>query len=327
MHAQSTEPNETAELITLEAEPSPSARENLLSGLKPILEAAILASHQPLTIEQMSELFDEAVRPTHNDLAQCLESLSADCESRGVELIEVASGFRFQVKASVYQYVGRLWTERQSKYSRALLETLSLIAYRQPITRPEIEGVRGVAVSSQIIRTLEEREWIRVVGHREVPGRPALFGTTRAFLDYFKLKSLEDLPTLSEIKDLDDLAPEFDFSGTSNAPIRVSLEQDPAQDALESAEQTPSGEQSQPSETSVDRANKSLSDSEEFGADTSLSVDGSSDQANEESDDAELTPSEFGEQPIHQADTTSTALESSKPYVDQADNNHDENLP
>jgi segregation and condensation protein B len=188
-------------------------------ALKQILEAAILASHQPLTIEQLSELFDEATRPTHNDLAQCLESLSADCDVRGVELVEVASGFRYQIKTSVYAQVGRLWTERQSKYSRALLETLSLIAYRQPITRPEIEAVRGVAVSSQIIRTLEEREWIRVVGHREVPGRPALFGTTRAFLDYFKLKSLEDLPTLSEIKDLDEMAPELDFSGATQLHV------------------------------------------------------------------------------------------------------------
>ncbi len=180
--------------------------------LKFILEAAILAAHQPLSIEQLSELFDEAVRPPHTELAQTLELLGADCCDRGVELVEVASGFRYQIKTAVYPHVAKLWTERQSKYSRALLETLSLIAYRQPITRAEIEAVRGVAVSSHIVRTLEEREWIRVVGHREVPGRPALFGTTRGFLDYFKLKSLEELPTLSEIKDLDDLAPELDFA-------------------------------------------------------------------------------------------------------------------
>ena len=184
--------------------------------LKFILEAAILASHQPLSIERLSELFDEAVRPSHNELAQTLEALSADCGERGVELVEVASGFRYQIKTAVYPHVAKLWTERQSKYSRALLETLSLIAYRQPITRAEIEAVRGVAVSSHIVRTLEEREWIRVVGHREVPGRPALFGTTRGFLDYFKLKSLEDLPTLSEIKDLDDHEPELDFAPSRN---------------------------------------------------------------------------------------------------------------
>ena len=191
--------------------------------LKFILEAAILASHQPLSIEQLSELFDEALRPSHNELAQTLEVLTADCADRGVELVEVASGFRYQIKTVVYPHVAKLWTERQSKYSRALLETLSLIAYRQPITRAEIEAVRGVAVSSHIVRTLEEREWIRVVGHREVPGRPALFGTTRGFLDYFKLKSLEDLPTLSEIKDLDDSEPELDFASNANTPDAASL--------------------------------------------------------------------------------------------------------
>ena len=139
--------------------------------LKPILEAALLAAGQPLTIAQLSELFDEDSRPTHTELAQALESLAGDCEGRGVELVEVASGFRYQVRSSVHAHVARLWTERQSKYSRALLETLALIAYRQPITRGEIEAVRGVAVSTQIIKTLEEREWIRSVGHRDVPGR------------------------------------------------------------------------------------------------------------------------------------------------------------
>ena len=188
--------------------------------LKFILEAAVLASHQPLSIEQLSELFDAPVRPSHQELAQTLEALSADCEGRGVELVEVASGFRYQIKTDVYPHVAKLWAERQSKYSRALLETLSLIAYRQPITRAEIEAVRGVAVSSNIVRTLEEREWIRVVGHREVPGRPALFGTTRGFLNYFKLKSLEDLPTLSEIKDLDDREVELNF-----APLQHALPQ------------------------------------------------------------------------------------------------------
>lgn len=181
------------------------------SDLKPIIEAAILAAGQPLTIAQLSELFDEAERPSHTELAQVLESLSADCAERGVELVEVASGFRYQVKSQVHAHVARLWTERQSKYSRALLETLSLIAYRQPITRGEIEAVRGVAVSTNIVKTLEEREWIRVIGHRDVPGRPALYGTTRAFLDYFGLKSLDQLPTLAEIRDLDSMEPELSF--------------------------------------------------------------------------------------------------------------------
>lgn len=180
--------------------------------LKPILEAALLAAGQPLTIAQLGELFDEGARPGHTELAQALESLAADCAGRGVELVEVASGFRYQVRSEVHAHVARLWTERQAKYSRALLETLSLIAYRQPITRGEIEAVRGVAVSTQIIKTLEEREWIRVIGHRDVPGRPALYGTTRAFLDYFNLKSLDELPMLAEIRDLDAIEPELDFA-------------------------------------------------------------------------------------------------------------------
>jgi len=189
--------------------------------LKAIIEAALLAAGQPLSISQMGELFEEGARPTHTELAQVLEVLTADCDGRGVELVEVASGFRYQVKALVHSYVARLWTERQSRYSRALLETLALIAYRQPITRGEIEAVRGVAVSTQIIKTLEEREWIRVIGHRDVPGRPALFGTTRSFLDYFNLKSLDELPTLAEIRDLamePELSfPERDGAGASTA--------------------------------------------------------------------------------------------------------------
>lgn len=182
-----------------------------MKTLKAIVEAALLAAGQPLTLAQIAELFDEQERPSHTELAQVMQSLMADCAERGVELIEVASGFRYQVKAQVHAHVARLWTERQSKYSRALMETLALIAYRQPITRGEIEAVRGVAVSTQIIKTLEEREWIRVIGHRDVPGRPALYGTTRAFLDYFSLKSLDELPTLAEIRDLESMEPELAF--------------------------------------------------------------------------------------------------------------------
>lgn len=186
--------------------------------LKRILEAAIFAAGQPLNFGQLEELFEEAERPSHTELAKALETLALECEHRGVELVEVASGFRYQVKADVHAHVARLWTERQARYSRALMETLALIAYRQPITRGEIEAVRGVAVSTQIVKTLEEREWVRVIGHRDVPGRPALFGTTRAFLDYFGLKSLDQLPTLAEIRDLDAIEPEFAF------PIRIPAE-------------------------------------------------------------------------------------------------------
>jgi segregation and condensation protein B len=187
-----------------------------IEELKPILEAALLASSHALTVPQLQELFDEAERPGHEAIARTLEALSDDCAARGVELKEVASGFRYQIKPEVYGRINRLWAERAQKYSRATLETLALIAYRQPITRGEIEAIRGVSVSSNIIKSLEEREWIRVVGHRELPGRPALFGTTRQFLDYFGLKALEELPTLAELKDFN-AAPELDFGGGNSA--------------------------------------------------------------------------------------------------------------
>lgn len=181
-----------------------------------IVEAALLASNQPLTLAQLQELFPEDQPAPNGSIEQALESLRDACVDRGVELVEVASGFRYQVKSDVHPWVARLWTERPTRYTRATLETLALIAYRQPITRGEIEQVRGVAVSSNIIKSLEEREWIRVVGHRDVPGKPALFGTTRAFLDYFGLKRLDELPPLSELRDLDELEPQLPLDG---API------------------------------------------------------------------------------------------------------------
>lgn len=180
---------------------------------KRIIEAALLASNQPLTVAQLGALLSgDADEPlAANEVAQALQALQADCEGRGVELVELASGFRYQVRADVHPWVARLWTERQTRYTRATLETLALIAYRQPITRGEIEQVRGVAVSSNIIRSLEEREWIRVVGHRDVPGKPALFGTTRTFLDYFGLKRLDELPPLAELREIGELEPQLQF--------------------------------------------------------------------------------------------------------------------
>jgi segregation and condensation protein B len=189
--------------------------------LKKILEGALFASGQPLNIEQMGFLFDEADRPDVVTLRTTLEALVQDYQGRGVELKEVASGFRFQVRQETGPWVSRLWEEKATRYSRALLETLALIAYRQPITRSEIEEIRGVSVSSHIIKTLIEREWIRVAGHRDVPGRPALFATTRDFLDSFNLKSLTELPSLSEIRDLDKINEELEFleakAGSSGA--------------------------------------------------------------------------------------------------------------
>lgn len=177
--------------------------------LKNIVEAALLAAQQPLSLPMLTALFKEEDAVSHEDLARAVESLGRDCEGRGIELVEVASGFRYQVREAVHPWVARLWAERQTKYSRALLETLALIAYRQPITRGEIEQVRGVSVASSIMHTLEEREWVRVVGYRDVPGKPALFGTTRQFLDYFNLKSLDQLPTLAEIREIVDPDPQL----------------------------------------------------------------------------------------------------------------------
>ena len=176
-----------------------------------IVEAALLAAHEPLTLAQLHGLFPQDQPAPADSVEQALESLRAGCSDRGVELVELASGFRFQVQADVHPWVARLWTERQTRYTRATLETLALIAYRQPITRGEIEQVRGVAVNSNIIKALEEREWIRVVGHRDVPGKPALFGTTKVFLDYFGLKRLDQLPPLSELKDIGELEPQLQF--------------------------------------------------------------------------------------------------------------------
>ncbi|KAA1192446.1 SMC-Scp complex subunit ScpB [Pseudohalioglobus sediminis] len=182
------------------------------TGLVQILEGALLAAGKPLTVVQMAELFEEHERPENAQIREALQEVAERCEGRGFELTEVASGFRFQVRQSLSPWVARLWQERPAKYSRALLETLALIAYRQPITRGEIEEIRGVAVSSNIIKTLHEREWIRVVGHRDVPGRPAMYATTRQFLDYFNLKNLDQLPALAEIRDLETLNAELGFS-------------------------------------------------------------------------------------------------------------------
>jgi len=174
-----------------------------------IVEGALLASSQPLTLAQLQGLFPEEEPAPPGSIERALELLREGCAERGVELVEVASGFRFQVTNEVHGYITRLWTERKTRYTRATLETLALIAYRQPITRGEIEQVRGVAVSSNIIQALEEREWIRVIGHRDVPGKPALFGTTKGFLDYFGLKRLDELPPLSELRDLGELEPQL----------------------------------------------------------------------------------------------------------------------
>lgn len=191
-----------------------------MTKLKQIIEAALMASGEVLSIERLQLLFDEFDKPKSPAIKKALDSLIEDFSERGIELVEVASGYRFQVRKDVAPWVTRLWDEKPQRYSRALLETMSLIAYRQPITRGDIEDVRGVAVSSQIIRTLLDREWVRVVGHRDVPGRPAMYATTKEFLDYFSLKSLDELPTLDAIREIDDANQNLDLiNAEKNASV------------------------------------------------------------------------------------------------------------
>lgn len=191
--------------------------------LKKIIEGALFAVGAPLSLTQIKQLLDKDDVPENNELKEILAELSDDYRERGVELKEVASGYRFQVSSELAPWVGRLWEEKAPRYSRALLETLALIAYKQPLTRAEIEEVRGVAVSTNIIRTLMEREWIKIAGHKEVPGHPALFVTTNQFLDYFNLKYLREMPTLSEIKDLEQAAEQLESSLVDEGQYEISL--------------------------------------------------------------------------------------------------------
>ena len=188
--------------------------------LAPLLEAFLLASGKPQSLERLFELFEEGERPEPPVFKKALELLHKSCDGRAFELKEVASGYRLQIREKYSPWVGRLWEERPQRYSRAMLETMALIAYRQPITRGEIEDVRGVAVNSHIVKTLLEREWIRVVGYRDVPGRPAMFATTKGFLDHFNLKSLDELPPLAELRELEP-DPILDFD---DAPVPAHLQ-------------------------------------------------------------------------------------------------------
>ncbi len=177
-----------------------------IAEIKHVVEAALLGAGRPLSLDQLGELFAAGSEDIERGMLRAaLDELGADYQGRGIELKEVASGYRIQIRQSMTSRLAPLWEQRAPRYSRAMLETLALIAYRQPVTRGDIEAVRGVSVSTNMVRTLLERRWIRVVGHRDVPGRPALYATTREFLDYFGLRKLDDLPPLSEIRDIDDL--------------------------------------------------------------------------------------------------------------------------
>jgi len=210
-----------------------------MNPLVPIIEAALLASSEPLTVTRIIQLFREAEAPTADEVALALDALHAHLEGHGFELKQVASGYRLQVRSQYAAVIQNLWEEKPARYSKALMETLSLIAYRQPITRGEIEAIRGVAVSSQMVRTLQDHEWIRVVGYKEIPGRPALFATTKNFLDYFQLKSLDELPPLSAIDAIGTL-PSPEVSEASK------LNEDPDGDVPETPETDERGEQNAP---------------------------------------------------------------------------------
>lgn len=223
--------------------------------IKLVIEAALFAAGRPLTIDRLAELFaGKGDAPDKATLRRAIDALGADYEGRGIEIKEVASGFRVQIRRSMSDWLQPLWEERAPRYTRALLETLALIAYRQPITRAEIEEVRGVVVSTNITRTLLERNWIRVVGHRDVPGKPAMFGTTKEFLDYFGLKKLEDLPPLAELKDgFPEISPQTDLVDTLQA------------DAAAEAAAAPDGEAQSDLEQQNDTA---AAASDESGAET-----------------------------------------------------------
>lgn len=187
------------------------------SEIKHFVEAALLAAGRPLSVDQLKDLFDGRSAPEKSEIRDAITALNEEYGPRGIVISEVASGFRMQVKAAMADRLQKLWEERPPRYSRALFETLALIAYRQPITRGDIEEIRGVSVSSNIVRQLMERDWVRVVGHRDVPGRPELFGTTRAFLDYFGLKKLEDLPPLADLSDWESLRVQLNLPEVENA--------------------------------------------------------------------------------------------------------------
>lgn len=241
-----------------------------LAQLKNIIEAVLLTADHPMDLRKLETIFeaDEEKRPGRDQILQALQQLQEDYQGRGVELKEVASGYRLQVVPDCAEWVSRMWEEKAPRYSRALLETLVLIAYRQPITRGEIEEIRGVSVSSHIIKTLSEREWVRVLGHKDVPGKPSMYGTTREFLDYFNLKSLDDLPSLAELKDLDKLHPELAFDRDVDADAANDAGDDSAGEPGQAADETDARDDLEPAENddapddTVDEASQAVEDAE-----------------------------------------------------------------
>jgi len=285
-----------------------------IKKLKNILEAVLLASERSLTVIQLEGLFElDEERPTRDEIRQALHEMEADFEPRGFELKHVASGFRLQVKQEFSTWVGRLWEEKPARYTRALLETMALIAYRQPVTRGEIEEVRGVSVSSNIIKTLLERDWIKVLGHKDVPGKPTLYGTTKEFLDYFNLQKLDQLPTLAEIKDLDSIHPELE------------LDDDAVKESDDSDMENPNTDNADPDNTDTDNlaANDSDAESDQSAGDDIQSItetetgEASAAESGDSEHDGSEHDSEHGDSEQASAEAVEAAEEDSESADDE----------
>lgn len=260
-----------------------------------------MAASEPLTIDKMMALFvEDRDPPTRDDVKNAIKVIEQESENRGIELKKVSSGYRFQAKKDFSPWVSRLWEEKPARYSRALLETLVLIAYKQPLTRGEVEQVRGVAVSTNIIKTLLERDWVKVVGHREVPGRPALYATTKAFLDYFNLKSLDELPTLAEIRDLEKINPELNLQepGAETASQDSESESDEDQKAGQTELSAEEDSELKEVEVSEEEIDINIEDTE--------NIRGVTESVSEESD----TEPDVQEQPVAAGEETEQAEES-----------------
>jgi segregation and condensation protein B len=299
--------------------------------LKNVIEAALLAAGKPLQLGELAQLFEEHARPENTVLREALTALAADYEGRGIEIKETATGFRIQVRKELAPEISRLWPERPPRYSRALLETLALIAYRQPITRAEIEAVRGVAVNPNIIKTLLERNWVRVVGTRDVPGRPELLGTTKEFLDYFGLKSLEDLPPLAELKAMGDINLQLDLAngqavaaaaGTAEAstPEASEASAEPGPVEAGAPEQAPVAEEGgdqnvAPAEAAVAETSDAESQSDETEADEAYTE---ADESNDE---------EIAERELARAETEASSADESSDYERSDDEDDDSEDP
>ncbi|OOZ36484.1 SMC-Scp complex subunit ScpB [Solemya velesiana gill symbiont] len=282
--------------------------------LKQIIEAALLAAGGPLNLDGMLEIFTEEERPEKKDLREAMKQLQADYEGRGFELVEVGGGFRINVRAEYAPWVSRLWEERPARYSRALMETLALIAYRQPITRGEIEDIRGVSVSTNIMKTLMERDWVRVVGQRDVPGKPSLYATTKEFLNYFGLKSLDQLPTLQEIRDLDSINRELELEEAVPNMEAANEPGEPEQPDSEVAEMTddvegesagePGELMESEEETPVSEAEENEEGQEIAEADTEMDIDAITDPETEPESNmaADLSAADQVDAPVEESE-------------------------